>query len=317
MIRLFQIFGIFLLGTISLNAQTYQFDAYPQPYQYLQGDSSISEGIPWYNTVWDLPIGFDFVFMGHSFNHFNAWNEGLYFDLDNQDLFIEPYEAFLLDKGYVTPGTDILSPVSILHDGQASNRIFKIQYRNAGFEDGGAQDSVNFQIWLYETSNVVEIHFGPRNIVSSVWQAPLQGPIIAFISSIDDRAYVMEGDPNSPTARFFHPSDTLATSDGLFGAPPQNLVYRFTPPPVDAVSSNSDQPSIKISPNPFCDFISIDHLDTYKEFKVNLFDAAGNLVLTQTMKNNKLDLSKIANGAYALEVISGSKRTIKKIIKQK
>jgi len=317
MIRLFQIFGIFLLGTITLKAQTYQFDAYPQPYQYLQGDSSISEDIPWYNTVWDLPIGFNFVFMGHSFNQLNAWNEGLYFDLDNEDLFIEPYGAYLLDKGYVTPGPYILSPVSILHDGVSSNRIFKIQYRNAGFEDGGAQDSVNFQIWLYETSNVVEIHFGPRNIVSNVWQAPLQGPIIALISYLDNKAYIMEGDPNSPTARFIPPSDTLATSDGLFGAPPENMVYRFTPPPVDAVSSNSDQPKINISPNPFCDFISIDYLDKYKEVKVNLFDATGNLVLTQTITNNKVDVSKIASGSYVLEVIADSKRLVKKIIKQK
>jgi hypothetical protein len=312
--KLYYLCFLFVFSGTRLFAQGYTLDYYQQPYTPLQGDSSISEGIPWFNETWDIPIGFNFKFLGQPYDSFVLWNEALYFDFEQENLFFSPYTADLNDKGWVTPGPDILSPISILRDGTPGNRILKIQVKNAGFFEGGAQDSVNFQTWIYEGSNVIEVHFGPRNIVSNVWQEDWSGPIIGAFDLLTDYYYLAGGNPAMPEGIFYLPEDSTVYS--LNGPPPSGIVYRFTPTTVASHEVEANALDVEISPNPFLHSIRIHSNQDQDELDIQVYDLSGHPLLHEKTTNNSLNLSNLPAGAYFLKVKSrdGTQLT-RKIIK--
>jgi hypothetical protein len=85
------------------------------------------------------------------------------------DYAILPFEADLIDRGELTGISQ--SPISYKMEGNAGSRILKIEWKNAGFvgeigELGTLNDYVNFQVWLFEGSNDVEMHYGPNMVLN-------------------------------------------------------------------------------------------------------------------------------------------------------
>jgi hypothetical protein len=308
------LFLLFALFQQSSQAQGYTLDYYQKAYADIQGDSSISEGIPWFNETWDIPIGFNFKFLGQPYDSFVLWNEALYFDFEQENLFFSPYMADLNDKGFVTPGPEILSPISILREGTPGNRILKIQVKNAGFFEGGAQDSVNFQTWIYEGSNVIEVHFGPRNIISNVWQENWSGPIIGAVDLLTDYYYLAGGNPAMPEGNLYGSADSIFYS--LNGPPPSGIVYRFTPTTVASHEVEANALDVEISPNPFLHSIRIHSNQDQDELDIQVYDLSGHPLLHEKTTNNSLNLGNLPAGAYFLKVKSrdGTQLT-RKIIK--
>ncbi|MDO5655921.1 MAG: hypothetical protein Q4G27_07255 [Flavobacteriaceae bacterium] len=80
-----------------------------------------------------------------------------------------------------------LSPISYVLEGEIGTRIFKMQYSNIGFrEDIEANnistDFANFQLWLYESTNIIEVHFGESLITdNSLDFQGNPGPFVALI----------------------------------------------------------------------------------------------------------------------------------------
>ncbi len=75
---------------------------------------------------------------------------------------------------------------------------------------------------------------------------------------------------------------------------------------------------INIYPNPASDYITIKTNETEQNSLIEIFDDAGNLVISKVQKTKpyKVDLSKIKSGLYVLKLSLGNKYIIGKIVKK-
>lgn len=142
--------------------------------------------------------------------------------------------TYILDRGTTTSQ----SPISYLTTGTSPNRIFKLEFKNAGFgDDPNGTDYFDLQMWIYETSNIVEYHFGASNITTgSDYFYTGAGPLVGLMQDADidngsaGKIYFIDGTVSPKTI------DTiaLATSTGapsnvLSAWPSSGTVFRFTP----------------------------------------------------------------------------------------
>ncbi|MFN3875626.1 MAG: hypothetical protein ACK4L7_06910, partial [Flavobacteriales bacterium] len=133
------------------------------------------------NTGPGLPIGFDFTFNNQTYDRIginaNGWisfglstltpsvnmaSSSAYFPLSSTAA-ITPAHLRNRVAGF---GRDIQgqagSEIRMETIGSAPNRVCVIQWTNyKKYGTGGVGDAINFQIRLYESSNTVELHYGP------------------------------------------------------------------------------------------------------------------------------------------------------------
>ena len=148
-------------------------------------------------------------------------------------------DADIADRGMLSSTTS-LSPISYLATGTTPNRIFKLELANAGFYDeydlyNTMDDSFSIQIWIYETKNIVEFHYGPSRITnaSDYFTINNAGPLTSYMQHVDfdngstGSFYFLKGNAASPTI------DTVKLpsfpNTALNSWPANGKVYRFTP----------------------------------------------------------------------------------------
>ncbi len=234
---------------ISVSAQTvpYLFSQTAQPYQMLADPTPLTfEWMPWKaGDQVKVPIGFVFRFCEADFDSVTV-------DLSSRLCFGEPqmpgnlcfagFSEAITDLFYVMPGaTESLSPVAFELTGTPGNRIFKIQWENAGFSTGLPEDFIHFQIWLCENNHRIEIHFGPRHISSSeVYEGgDGTGPVIGFINEPEGEFLYLFGDAQNPV--YGYPPFGFK---GLEGTPDPGTVFRFTPFTNMAVAPANQSPGL-------------------------------------------------------------------------
>lgn len=112
--------------------------------------------------------------------------------------------------------------------GEAPNRVFVVQWKDFRHYLASAE-SYNFQIRLYETSNVVEIVYGPytKNATNRTDQVGLRGATSADYKNLKTTT-ATTGSWNSPVNGTSN-ADTMGLTSTMY--PASGLVYRFTPPP--------------------------------------------------------------------------------------
>lgn len=127
------------------------------------------------------------------------------------------FDAELIER--VTGGP---SHISTVVSGTAPNRIYKVQTKNAGYDsDGGGTESANAQLWLFESTNVIEIHFGTCNGSAATYNS-LTGPTVGIYK--DQTSFLaLSGPAANPSA-----SSSVASLN-VNGNPASGQVYRFTP----------------------------------------------------------------------------------------
>lgn len=188
-------------------------------------------------------IGFTFKYAGTNFTQFklntNAW---ITFDVGATSTtnytavggsVADVIAAFSRDL----VGTSVFGPTQyrVYTSGSVGSRICKIQWNNIGLYNGGAQ-SGNFriQVWLYETSNIVEIRYGTStlpNILSPTVQVGLKGGSSLF--STNTRALYSDstGGTNWTNPLLgVNGASTMAVRATAGTLPDSARVYRFTPP---------------------------------------------------------------------------------------
>ena len=149
------------------NMFPYSFSKTTGTYQNLVGSTNLTAGFVWDDTTFTIPLGFSFKWAldNRTLTSIVVDAGGMLYapdDVNSQFGFPIPtkmimaYQCDLVDRGTNT-SQQAMSPISYLTTGTAPNRICKIEYRNAGFfSDTLGLDSTNFQIWLYEGSNIIE-----------------------------------------------------------------------------------------------------------------------------------------------------------------
>ncbi|MGQ0827127.1 MAG: T9SS type A sorting domain-containing protein [Bacteroidota bacterium] len=239
-----KIYIIIMFGLYTLigNAQPYIFSQFNSTYTNLTSPTVISSP-NWDDfTVYTLPLPFAFNYFGTNFNTIYVMGGFAGFVYDGAGTFAS-HEIYSYDNSMTDfKGT---STISYQVTGSSPNRILKIQTLNANFyEDDTENDYANVQLWLYEGSNIIEMHYGPSSILgSNTWEVPgCPGPTVGIIK--DFSSFVcLSGSAANPTA------SSSAVSLCVTGAPPLQKVYKFAPNAIGIGEINNNI-NLSLSPNP-------------------------------------------------------------------
>lgn len=302
-----------------LSAQDYNVVAFSEPYADLENPTSVNNGLTWDDPQFTVPIGFDFTLFGETTNE-------LTFDTDDGFLLSNSvtYDGIafivsgldMVDKGYDFDGDEgepgSLSPISYTLSGPAGDQIFKLEWKNVGFyEDGSENDGVttdfaNYQMWLYESENVIEFRYGESSYDSLVSIYEGYGvQLISFFGAgvlndgdLTNDFFFIEGANSDVTLSDLNNYEDFLDPTSV----PDGTVYRIG----DMVSSNQDinQPSnyIKISPNPTSDIIQIEsNISDSELLSVSIMEVSGKLVKGFDNLNN-INISDLPAATYFLQV---------------
>ncbi len=296
----------------AFNAQTYTFTQLTATYENLATPTVVSTS-GWDDfTVYTIPIPFSFKYFDKSYTTLYAMGGFDGFVYNGSGSF-GSYEIYSYDNGM----TDFSGNATISYKtvGSAPNRIFKVQTLNANFDaDGTEADYGNVQLWLYEGSNVIEMHYGPSSVVNpKTWEVPgCAGPTVGLLAS--QTSFVsLSGAATNPTA------STTVASLCVTGAPPANKVYRFAPSSNGIEELNNNIP-VSIAPNPSNgSFIISSEFYSKSNATLSIKNSLGQVVYNQQLVLGTAGQSVQADletGIYFVQLSNDKSSTVKKIIIQ-
>jgi len=144
-----------------------------------------------------------------------------------------------------SPNPDVYGVLSYKLEGTAPDRAFAVQYKNWQSYDSQNSTAYNFQIRLYETSNVVEVKYGSFSTGSSSkeFQIGLRGPTSSDFNNRKCANCANWGGTSAGTAN----ADcmTLAYNSGYY--PPSGLIWRWLPYDPTAVAASQPEATAKIN----------------------------------------------------------------------
>lgn len=193
-----------------------------------------------------------------------------------------------------------LSKIHYQRLGTAPNRIFIVEYSNVGLEL--ATDTamyLNFQIWLYEEDNSIEIRVGPNNCDSTAWFYS-KGPYIGLDTMNTFKGLYLSGDPKSPVL-----VDSVDAQ--LSGSPPNGVVYRFVPAPRTGITEKYNL-TFSMYPNP----ATGGQTEVYAPTEISeiyLSDITGRRMTTDVQLNKnyaRINTQTLRPGLYLLTVETSS-----------
>ena len=294
----------FLAVQLTASAQTYIFSQTTSTYANLSGETVLTTTAPWtYATSFTVPIGFTFNFMGTNFTSVYVEGSGFaYFDFNYYNLAL-PFTVKLKSKG--SSGNN--SPISYKTEGVSPNRILKVQWKNAGFHYD-TTSTINFQMWLHESSNIVEVHVGSNSVPNPavVYQENgSDGPVIGVYkySSATNctNSTCLNGNASAPVFNNLTGNINLFGTS-ITGTPASGTVYVFDPNVVGI--SETATTAFSIGPNPASDRVMIITSDNSIISECRIFSLSGALICTRKPEDNFLDVSDLAVGIYLVEVES-------------
>ena len=344
-LRMVALVQLTLLCAFSLSAQvitndyvfTQQLDFY---YEVENGDVS-DLAMDWLEIESDFsavpPFNFD-VYGKPVFGLTSYFTPSLlYFvpeDADDSELpFFVPFGSPQLQNRAMAAGSNEVSEISTIVEGEVGERIMKIQYSNVGFageidSTGVSNDYVNFQLWLYESNNAIEIHYGNYSIANEAISfqdatGPSFGLFLIEEENLDagdpNIAVFLENDPMNPDLmRETENVDERA----LTGMPPTGMIYTLTPIADTTEIVNGTEilwlEGIDVFPNPTADVLQIKVQDqqlagaTYA-----LTDVNGKLIVKgNTQDNTQISLKNLSAGTYFLKMQKENTGVIKRVVKQ-
>ncbi|MCE3229732.1 MAG: C-terminal target protein [Bacteroidetes bacterium] len=307
----------------------YTFSTFTAPYQNITG-TVVSGGQKWDDTDYNIPIGFNFnLYNGAATNTITFFAGALITPNDvNNDVFITaacPMFEDLCDRAY-DPNVDSegdpggISDISYTTTGTAPNRICKIEVNNAGFYGENDQNSVsvsyvNYQIWLYETTNDIEFRYGncgiqneAINLVNgtSGFRCLLFDSLEVVNTLTCSASNSLDGPYNSPSVLAQNPNFTDAVSGNI----DNGRVYRFAKnnlPTVINKSYISDRASsVSVYPNPANELLNV---RCPGNSTLEMYDVSGKQVLNEVV-NGPVKLSELSPGFYIVKVKSETSEEI-------
>ncbi len=308
-------------------AQPYSISSKEDTYATLQNAIQINQTI-WEDEPLITSIGFDFEIMGRNFNKMRIQNGQIHFD---DYIFLSPLGGTDLE-GKGKKATE--SPIQYQLEGEIGQRIFKLEFKNAGFYSGTRSDFIHFQVWLYESSNQIEFRYGLHQIeeTAMIYEA-IQGPSIGIGIWASNRQTFsfngLKGAIKEPTG-----SDgknvyrTTYQCPFLNGTPAPNTVYKFkaNTPKSLMVNEKLNITFFKTYPNPFSSILNIEFkLAKIDDFKLELLDVKGQLIQQIAAQDNALpnlysfqmNGSNLIGGVYVCRLTTGNKILSKKIFLSK
>lgn len=300
-------------------------------YSPLTTGTNISSGFSWDDENFKIPIGFTTNIGGMTTSDF-SFSTGWGFAPGSDTMgIVNTFVAFgaldLQDRGAVSGIAK--SPLRYLVSGVSPNRIFKFEIANAGFFEeryiyGSMDDYTNIQIWVYETSNIVEIRYGDSKISNpddyfSVGGAPLVGYVSNFDLDADtfSKGYFLIGNPGSPIVD--SATSLFDIGNSMSDYPASGTVYRFIPKTVAAsIGEINIAEQLKVYPTQATTNITVvSNLNT--EANADIYAVSGQKILSNISLqkgNNIIDVSTLASGVYFLKINAEDGKADFKFVKQ-
>ena len=278
-------------------AQGYTFSKDTQLYQNLVNPIKILENESWnYSSPLVVTdIGFTFKYFNRTYTQFDLLMVGsIGFDRGSYEDFLYGFNAKLKSKTNSMPW---LSKIVYKIEGAAPNRIFKLEHNNIGFQlSSDTSNYLNFQIWLFETSNNIEIHYGPTKADSSCWYVGKTGPYVGMDTTNQWVSWFLAGNPSNPS--FIKIKDTVLT-----GFPINGTVYKFTPVNTGILDINSTINNIDIYPNPTINkTIYFNKLSNLNPYQITIKNGLGETLYSDFIKKNEVNLAEFEKGIYFYQI---------------
>ncbi len=316
--------ALFLVLVQLLPAQTifYQYAFSTEPFTTLTSPTVLPL------TVWDtdgiLPIGFAFK-LGNKI-------------LDSVD--VSPYEGSLFANYDFSEGDTLQgifaynteaglafkagARIAYKTEGAAPNRILKVEWFKVGLETGTGE--VSFQIWLYETSNKIQVKLGAQTVpnpASTFYNqvSPLIGLGLNIVPSFGENLLIgyshwVEGTPQAPTDTIlYNKVYNGAPLQGCTGVPLENSVFTFTPGNSSGLHPAPVVETLQFSPNPATAVVYF--AEPLQHATVEIVDMLGRTVLSQVLStgSQQLDLpAGLTTGTYLLRRIQDGKVAVGKLL---
>jgi len=308
---------IFTCLSISIFSQNIPYYANTEliSYEDLSGSTTIN-GVEVWNSNYSTPVyfNFDFEILGQNYTSLNVLAGGIEFaGYGDKELMLihTPFGGyFMKDRGSSLSE----SPISYLIEGQEGEKILKIEWKNAGFEEWAAEfdpdnDYTNFQIWLFEEDNHIEIHWGK----SMSGYGDTFSDFIDPLFFIDDPfAFTFFGTADNPSYDYVDYSEpTYFMIDAL---PSEGIVYNLYPNlEYTNINHASSSSLFEIYPVPSNGLINIKSNRFDKSnYNIEVYDISGRLCYKSNLcktESQVLDLSEYQTGEYLL-YIQNSEGTI-------
>ena len=313
-------FSFLLLQGIQAQTLPYFLTVDQAAYTPLENAISVNNGQVWDDLDIQTPLGFNFQLWGQTTSTLFWYGELTAFNIAglpgvNVTPALIAFGADLIDRGNESGLSQ--SPISYKTEGQPGSRIFKMEWKNAGFfEDPSGTAFTNLQVWLYEGSNDIELHFGPTQLNDQDVFSDLSGPMIGFIDQffvanggLFQNLYYLTGSVDQPTFQ----SITLASVDTLQqtlnGAPDSGLVYRFSTV-VDVEDPAQAAYNVQVFPTLVQDVLTIDISNqsglSEKQAQFTVMDLTGRVLRngSVTAERTQVNLSELPSGMYVVHIFS-------------
>ena len=323
--------------TLNAQAQSYNFSLSTDSYSDLIGSTSLNNGMTWDDPQFTVPIGFNFQYFNLTINQLFIEDIGLggLLTTDTSETgiipLLIPYGADIIDRGYDfntdSSTSESLSNISYLLEGTVGSQILKIEWQNVGFhseleDDNISSDFTNFQLWLYEGTNDIEIHFG-TNLINQP-NLSFDGETGSFVALLNDYDFdndsligdgiVLEGNPASPTQKQISILEYMTFLSGII---PNGTIYKFSKF-VTGISENQNSfIDVIIYPNPTNDYfnISVNDLDT-KINTVSILNINGQSLKEFNYTNEAIDISDLNFGVYIIKINTTAGMLTKRLVKK-
>lgn len=325
--------SIMFFFAICLQAQSYNFSVGKRNYEKLQESTLLINEPLWDDPEFNIPLEIEFTFFDQKLEYLYCDDDGaLYSDSIRWDSYdgIVPFGADLMDRSNdfnFGSQANSLSNISYVVQGEVGTRVQKIEWDNVGFyldieQDGVSTDFVNFQLWLYEETGTIEIHFGEMSVSNpDLVFEDLSGPLIGLFNEFDeDTETVGEfiyliGDPQNP---IYESSTVLDYYDfnTIVGTPTNGTVYRFERGSVAVNNVAPVQDKYILSPNPATDILSIgQNIDQSKIQAIKIYNTNGQLIQTKAADSNTLNISSLPAGVFYLHIQDKDELSVQRFVK--
>ena len=323
---------ILVITIIYISAQEllpYQFSIEQGEYVELENPISLTNGEIWDDPTFTVPLGFDFDYLGQTVSTLSA-NDNftggmLLVGIGNSEgiNMIIPYFSDVIDKGYGTTKSE--SEISYEITGDSPARIAKIEWKNCGFYDEVINfqntSSVNFQLWIYEESNIIDVVFGPSDVNTKIAHE-LGGATIGMAQNINFGTEIVEafwnlhGNPFDPEIDEVIGTNFNFEPQVLIGDPPSGMIYRFTPNVVSSTQKLEKLESVKVYPTLVEEQFIIENNSAAK-VNAQVFNSLGMKIkeIDLGVGSQSINCSNFEAGMYYINMSQGDKVANQKIIK--
>ena len=328
----------FLTGT----GDEYYLIVSTDTYTPLTGATDITGGLTWDDPTHFFPLGFTFSLFGTTMDSIPLDGLGAEFFVINTTTFSSAHNLIathvdLIDRGVVAAGgiglSGSQSPIVYKTEGTAPNRIFKMEWQNAGFFNewdalNTTNDFINLQLWIYEGSNNIDFRFGPANTGNGssygIYDG-LNGHFIGAIGEInlstfiaEDGLYGLEGSASNPSLKFIDQYSFTNLPPTLTDTIPNGKVYRFSTAPQVGIAT-PESVGFHLYPILASDILQYSH-SADKPVVFTVLDLTGRQVMEPILATDATGTINIAHlpaGMYLVEArAEGHMASTKRFVKQ-